>query len=61
MFKTFLTMARLYIVLKGLISILRLLHLIFIISVILRYPTTVASHFPSARLKTWARSEQRFC
>jgi len=39
-------MARLYIVLNGLISILRLIHLKFITAVILRYPTTVASHFP---------------
>ena len=60
MFNTFLTMARLYIVLNGLISILRLIHPRFITAVIARYPTTVASHFPSARLnyKTSTCNEQ---
>jgi len=63
MFNAFLTMARLYIVLNGLISILRLIHLRFITAVILRYPTTVGSHFPSARLnyKTSSRNEQGVC
>jgi hypothetical protein len=63
MFKTFLTMARLYVVLNGLISILRLIRLKFITAVILRYPTTVASHFPSVRLnyKTSTCNEQGVC
>jgi len=63
MFYTFLTMASLYIVLNGLISILHLIHLRFITAVILRCPTNVASHFPSARLnyKTSTCNEQGVC